>query len=202
MKRKHQQLKLYDGGKIQKFESFFGSEFAVKNRHLRSVLEELEQRGITVSSVEEPEWGTNGMIELTDTSYLTLTIGRNNKKIKAGIELSDGSFRHADATEDLDEALKALKALKLRHSINEADYTSDYDGVKSQHPTPFLKRQRAEKVGKAASLVENAIQELKHVPRLDEMSDIPDIISKLGKIMGEDGEIGLNNLHKLYENER
>ena len=197
--KKRNSIKPYEGGKITKFENFTGEKTPVKNRHMLSVLEGLEQRGISVSSVEEPAWGTDGLIELTEMTHLTLTTGRNNKKIRAGITLSDGHFELARPTEDLDEALKELGRLKLKYKTANTDYTSDST---AQQPTPFLRRQRAEKVGKAAELVENAIRELKHAPRLDEMSDIPELIAKLQQILGEDEELGLSNLHKLYESEK
>ena len=56
-----------------------------------------------------------------------------------------------------------------------------------------------ERVGKATSLVESAIEELKRVPKIDNNSDIPELIEKLKNILSDQNEHGLNNLGKLYK---
>ena len=192
-------LKSYSGRKIITFENFGNDDEStmaneVKKPFMKELIKEFEEKGITVQSAEDPTWESDGYIELSDTTHL---IVEKDGSHKAGLELNKDKTIFTKSTTDLSETLIALAQLKEKWEVEEADYT--VESVSPAPQSPFLMKQRASKVGKAARLVRIALEELKHAPKLDEMSDIPDLIEQLEKIVGED--TGLSNLAKLYEAE-
>lgn len=193
-------IKAFGANKIISFDDFDNKKFeGVSNRYMKELLESLTRKGIHVIDLEEPEWGTDGMIEVSETATISFSTGKN-KKLWGTLDIGNGSYVSTKKTEDLEEALNALEALKRKHNVVNADYTNE-----SAIPiasTPVLKAQRAERVDKATKLVESAIEELKRSPKLDTMSDIPELIEKLKNILSDDNEYGLANLAKLYKDEK
>lgn len=195
-------LKSFGGDKIISFENFETKAFeGITNRYLIELLETLTSKGIDVCDVEQPEWGTDGMIEISETATISFNTGKS-KKMWATLELPNGKFVSTKKTEDLDEALEMLAALKLNNNINEADYSEGSCDLSPRTPTPYLKEQRVERVGKATQMVKNALDELKRTPKIDYTSDIPELIEKLQNILSDKNEHGLINLGKLYKEDK
>lgn len=197
-KNNSNRIKSYEGSSIKSFENFGGD---VTNRYMKSILEGLADKGHSVLGVEHPEWGSDGLIELTENTSLTVVTGKSSGII-GQVEYAPEQFARTTKCDSLDEALEQLGKLKAKHSIVDADYTTDFKKTAPRTSTPLLRQQRVDKVGKAVKLIESAIRELKRTPKLDMMTDIPEMISRLEKMLGEDEECGLNNLHKLYENKK
>jgi len=201
MNRNSNKLKSFGADKIISFEDFgTDKKFeGISNRYMIGLLESLTSKGIHVIDMEEPEWGTDGMIEVSETTTISFNTGKQ-KKLWGTLELPNGTFVSTKKTEDLDEALNGLEALKNKHNIKAADYTNE--SATPIAPTPYLKEQRATRVDKATKLVESAIEELKKAPKLDTMSDIPELIEKLKSILADDNDYGLANLAKLYKDKK
>lgn len=191
-----EKIRSYGGGGIQTFESFEAKDYGVKNRFMKELLRELDERGVTPQDFEEPDAFQDGVIELSDVSKINVM---THKRIQGAVQVAEGKYELTKVSNDLSEVLKGIRNLKVQHKVNEANYMNE--SSRPGQPTPFLLEQRAAKVAKAAKLVESAIQELKNAPKLDEMSDIPDAIKKLEEILGEGEEYGLDNLKKLYEDQ-
>ena len=200
MDRNSNKLKSFGGDKIISFENFETKKFeGVTNRYMIDILEGLTSKGIRIGDMEQPEWGTDGMIEISETATISFSTGKH-KKMWCTLQLPDGKFVTSKGTDDLDEALQAWDRLKTKHNILDADYTNE--SAKPVAPTVVLKEERATRVDKAVKLVESAIQELKRAPKIDSMNDIPELIEKLSNILKDDNDYGLENLAKLYKDEK
>jgi len=199
MNRDSDKIKSFGLDKIKSFDDFESKIEKVSNKYMRGILEVLASKGIHVGDIEEPDWGTDGMIELSENTTLTLTVVDKHKKMYCTLELPGNKFFSTEHTDSIDEALTDLDKLKKTHNINEADYTEEFKQALPRLATPFLKEQRSERVDKATRLVESAIEELKHIPKIDSMEDIPELIEKLQNILSDKHEHGLENLSKIYK---
>lgn len=196
MDRNSNKIKSFEGSKIISFENFETKQFeGVTNRYMIDILEGLTSKGIHIGDMEQPEWGTDGMIEISETATISFSTGKH-KKMWCTLALPDGTFATSKGTDSLDEALQAWDSLKKKHNVLDADYTNE--SVAPVTPTVFLKEERAARVDKAAKLIESAIQELKRAPKIDSMNDIPELIEKLSNILKDENDYGLENLAKLY----
>jgi hypothetical protein len=117
------------------------------------------------------------------------------------LELPNNKYATTKESADLSQVLADLRDLCVENNINESDYTSDFRSTDPQKPSAQLKMERAKKVSKAVQLIESAINELKHAPKIDWMDDIPDAIAKLQEFLG-DSESGLVALSKIYSKEK
>lgn len=199
MNRDSNKIKSFGLDKIKSFDDFESKIEKVSNKYMRGILEGLTSKGIHVGDIEEPDWGTDGMIELSENTTLTLTATGKHKKMYCTLELPGNKFFSTEHTDNIDEALSDLDKLKKTHNINEADYTEEFKQAPPRTATPYLKEQRSERVDKATRLVESAIEELKHIPKIDNMGDIPELIEKLQNILSDKHEHGLENLAKIYK---
>lgn len=178
--------------KITAFDNFK----IVSNKKMKAVISQLEEMGVHYESAEDPTMDEDGFIELTEKTHLSVS---RSGHIKCGVELPSGDFKFGKKTDDLKEALDELRKLKSTENINESDYTTDFESTKPMKISPDLLQKRSERVDGAIKQIDNAIAQLKLIPKLDWMQDIPEIIEKLEGVLGDD-ESGLINLSRIYKN--
>jgi hypothetical protein len=178
--------------KITTFDNFK----IVSNKKMKAVISQLDEMGVHYESAEDPTMDEDGFIELTEKTHLSVS---RSGHIKCGVELANGEFKFGKKTENIQEALDELMSLKLSENIDESDYTTDFTSTKPMKMNPTLLQKRSERCEEAVKLINNAIAQLKLIPKLDWMQDIPEIIEKLEDVLGND-ESGLVNLSNIYKN--
>lgn len=182
-------IKTYTGNSIVAFDNF---NMVIQNPSIQKIVNDLKERGITPSDIEEPDYQLDGMIELSEHTKINV---KQSGKMQGAINIGRDEYVFTKINNDIDAILKEISNLKIQHKITDSNYI--VENACPTTPTPFLIKNRIDKIKTAAQLIESAILELKHTPKLDNMHDIPEIIKKLDDILESD-QFGLKNLTKLY----
>jgi len=182
-------IKSYSGNSIVAFDNF---NMVIQNPCIQKIVADLKERGITPSDIEEPDYQLDGMIELSEHTKINV---KQSGKMQGAINIGQDEYVFTKINNDIDVVLKEISSLKVQHKITDSNYLTE--NACPTTPTPFLIKTRVDKIKTAAQLIESAITQLKHTPKLDNMHDIPEIIKKLDELLESD-QFGLKNLAKLY----